>query len=47
MKAKLLSEAQKYSDEQKFLAEEQQKLNEAKEAGVQGLVNFLQDIGHN
>lgn len=45
MKAKLLSEAQKYSNQQKFLAEEQQKLNEAKEAGVQGLVNFLQDIG--
>lgn len=45
MKAKLLNEAQKYSNQQKFLAEEKQKLNEAKEAGVQGLVNFLQDIG--
>lgn len=45
MKAKLLNEAQKYSNQQKFLAEEQQKLNEAKEAGVEGLVNFLKDIG--
>jgi hypothetical protein len=45
MKAKLLNEAQKYSNQQKFLAEEQQKLNEAKEAGLEGLVNFLKDVG--
>lgn len=45
MKAHLLNESKKYSNQQKMLLEQQQQINEAKEAGVEGLVNFLKDIG--
>ena len=45
MKAKLLSESEKYAKQQKFLVEQNKQLNEAKEAGLEGLVNFLKDIG--
>lgn len=45
LKTKLLNEAEQYAKQHKLLVEQQQQLNEAKEAGVEGLVNFLKDIG--